>query len=358
MTSILEFNDNTIGALEFTVSWTKDNYHHEEWFLGRKFNAVNDIFPRGMREALEGKNEGESVTLSYEPRMCIPRHKESQVRQLDIFRLRKKTVFGTPIIPKTGRFYPQGHINGLADIYPDTLTPFRLIGLSDDEFIADCNHPLAQIPITIDAKIQYLEKRDTGTYGSLTHWREKTCDWGPGMQAMFNGTDTDFSTPDFYCQHAAPLQLTPPPMDQKAAKTVEKTFARFIQPGMRLLDASLLTEGAVTGTYDAATALQVMEYVPAPAEFMHALSDKLTQGAPVVFGFTSHFHPDHVIHGWTEMHEFERMGYILQLMRQAGLDSDAGTISIRNDWRNKDDLQFLETRGVSDPVFIVYGHKR
>ena len=120
------FNNTSVGTLEFSLKWAQGGICHEEWFLGRKFNPVNDVFPRGMREALEGKKAGESVTFSYEPRLCIPRFKESLVTTFDKDRLRPKTVKGAPIIPRVGRFFPQGHINGLLDIYPDTLTPFQV----------------------------------------------------------------------------------------------------------------------------------------------------------------------------------------------------------------------------------------
>ena len=102
------FNDNAIGALEFTVTWERDGERHEEWFLGRKVNPVNDIFPRGMREALEGKQAGDSVVFTYEPRLCIPRRKESLVLRLGRDRLRRKTVSGKPIVPRVGRFLSPG----------------------------------------------------------------------------------------------------------------------------------------------------------------------------------------------------------------------------------------------------------
>lgn len=199
------FTNNTIASIEFSVTWEKDSIHHEEWFLGRKINPVNDVFPQGMREALEGKTVGESVSLTYEPRHCIPRHKESLVITRPIHRLRKKTLIGRPIIPLEGRFYPQGHIDGLLDIYPDTLTPFRMLEVDEEEFTADRNHPLANIPITITCTIASLTPRETGTYGSLTHWREKTCDWGPGMQARLEGEPTDFFHPAFF-DIAAPAE--------------------------------------------------------------------------------------------------------------------------------------------------------
>ncbi|MDD3311517.1 hypothetical protein [Pseudodesulfovibrio sp.] len=355
---MLRFGNDTIGALEFSVTWEKNGARHEERFIGRRFNPVNDIFPRGMREALEGKTAGESVTLTYEPRLCIPRFRESKVLRLPMDRLRKKTIRAEPIVPRVGRFYPQGHIDGLLDVYPDTLTPFRLTELAADGFTADLNHPLALIPVTFEARIQYLEKRDVGTYGSITHWREATCDWGPGMQARHEGRPTDFFLPGFFdrqCADDAPP--APPAPDARARENIAALRARFLQPGIRVLDVSPC--GPVpSGDFEAAAAVQVLEYAAEPDALLRTVADRLPSGAPVAVFFTDRWDPAQVIHGWTDLHAFERMGLVLEYLHRAGLDRDARTVSIRNDWRDRDDPRFLETRGVSDPVFAVCGRKR
>lgn len=348
----MQFNDNITGAIEFTVTWERDGIPHEEWFLGRKINPVNDIFPRGMREALEGKQAGETISLTYEPRLCIPRHKESLVQRLPLDRLRP-TRGGHEIIPRVGRFYPQGHISGLLDVYPDTLTPFRLIDLNEKTFTADRNHPLANIPVTIKAKIQYLEKRETGSYGSLIHWREKTCDWGPGMQTMHQGQPTDFFLPDFFDRENGDATPTPPPMDAKAKDNLNAIHARFLKPGMRVLQPGKTPKGE----YDAIILTQTMEYQSDPIAHLKYLATHLTPNGLVLVGFTNHFDANTVIKGWTRLHEFERMGLVLEYLRQAGLDRKAGTVSMRKDWRPKDDFRFFEMRGISDPVYMVYGHK-
>ncbi|WP_319543575.1 hypothetical protein [uncultured Pseudodesulfovibrio sp.] len=354
---MITFTDTVIGTLEFTVRWESNGILHEEWFLGRKFNPVNDVFPRGMREALEGKQAGESVTLSYEPRMCIPRHRKSLVQTIDIGRMRPKTVQGNPIIPRKGRFYPQGHINGLLDVYPDTLTPFRLIELEEDTFTADRNHPLAQIPVAITATIQYMEERETGTYGSLSHWREILCDWGPGMQTMYDDNPTDFFHSAFFDRKDSGEALfAPPAVDATAKKNLEKAYSRFIKPNMRVLDFSMGTERP-QGKFDAAVCSFSVEYMHRPVDIIRYVSHFLEAGAPIIIGFSNTFDESNVIQGWTELHEFERMGLVLEYLRFTNLDNEAGTLSFRNDWRQEDDPLFQKTKGISDPIYIVYGHK-
>lgn len=352
------FNNNAVGAIEFTLAWEKDGLTHEEWFLGRKFNPVNDVFPRGMREALEGKQTGESVTIRYEPRYCIPRHRDTLLQTFGLDRLRKKTVDGRPIVPLEGRFYPQGHIDGLLDVYPNTLTPFRLIELDEESFTADRNHPLANIPVTITARLQYVEERTAGTYGSLTHWREATCDWGPGMQAMRDSEPTTFFHPEFFDREdASDTEFAPPSMDVKAHENLAAIQARFVKPGMRVLDFSLGTTRP-EGKYDAAVCICSMEYMTRPVDILRFVAHFLEPGAPVLLAFSNHYDPKRAIRGWKELHEFERMGLALEYLRVANLFENAGTVSLRNDWRYEDDPRFLETKGVSDPMYVAYGHKK
>lgn len=353
------FSDSVTGAIEFSILWEKDGASHKEWFLGRKINPVNDIFPRGMRDALEDKMAGDSVCFTYEPRFCIPRFMESKVLERPLDRLRKKTRYGHPIIPQIGRFYPQGHIDGLLDVYPDTLTPFRLTGLTDSHFIADCNHPLATIPITIEAKIQYLDSNPKGGFGSLTHWREKTCDWGPGMQARLNGQPTDFFHKNFFKRiNADDNPFIPPGVDAKAMQNINGIVSDHISPDMRVLDFSLSAQEKPQGRYDAAVCNFSIEYMADPVATLQNVASRLSQGAPVMIVFSDRYDDTRVIQGWIDLHQFERMGLVLEYLRQAGLDAEAGTVSVRNDWRDKDDPLFLETHGTSDPVFVVWGHKK
>lgn len=355
---MLTFNDNTVGAIRFSITWSLDGIHHEEIFIGRRFNAANDIFPTGMRETLEGKCAGESVTRSYAPRYCIPRFRESNVLTLGLDRLRPKTRQGVPIIPRRGRFYPQGHIDGLLDVYPDTLTPFRLTNLTGEAFTADRNHPLAAIPVTFKATIQYLEQRDAGSYGALTHWREKTCDWGPGMQARHHGRPTDFFFPEFF-DPMGPSDAPPCPLlpDGAARRNMAAVTARHVDPAMRILDLSPGSPSP-SGEYDGVLCHNGFETLTAPVPVLSEAAAHLPTGAPVVIAFTETFDPNRTVRGWVNLHPFERMGLALEYLRLAGLDRDASTVSLRNDWRDRDDPRFMETRGVSDPVYVVCGHKR
>ena len=309
-----------------------------------------------MREALEGKQAGESVVFTYEPRLCIPRRKESLVLTLGRDRLRRKTVSGEPIVPRQGRFYPQGHIDGLLDVYPDTLTPFRLIDLDDETFTADRNHPLADVPVTIEARIQYLEKRDTGTYGSLTHWREATCDWGPGMQAMLDGEPTDFFHPDFFHRATAlDENFRPPEPDAAALRNYQNILARSSVPACA---SGPLPKLRAPYRPIRRGGLPLYAGIHGPARGHPALhrplSDTRRARGP---GLHRGLRPGTGPSGAGRTPSVRAHGTGPGISAHGRFTKDLGTVSMRNDWRDRDDPVFLETKGVSDPVYVACGHK-
>ena len=348
------FSNDVLADIEFTVIWTHENIRHEERFLGHWASPAGDIFPRGMRKALEGKKTGESVEINYEPRMCIPRYKDNQVTAFGLDRLRPRTMNGRPIVPGVGRYYPYGHINRLLGIHPDTLTPFRMTALDDTTFTCDLNHPLARIPVTIKATVGQMQKDEYGPYGQLTHWRETTCDWGPGMQARLDGETPDFFHPAFFDVAAPDAPIDRPVLDALALENFRARADRLTQGAENILDFS--SGDVPAGEYDAAVCFLGMEYVPDPIALLSSVSKTLRPGSPAVVGFSNLYDPNRVIQGWIDLHDFERPAVVLDYFRQVGLDNDMGTMSARNDRRPKDAPRYQESRGISDPVFIAYGH--
>lgn len=146
-------------------------------------------------------------------------------------------------------------------------------------------------------------------------------------------------------------------MDKTAQENLAKLHARFITPQMRVLDFSLGSDRP-EGKYDAAICTLSVEYMDRPVDIIRYVSHFLNPGAPLLIAFTNHYDEDRVIQGWIDLHEFERMGLVMEYLHMAKVDDNAGTISIRNDWRNTDDPLFHERKGISDPVYFVYGQKR
>ena len=64
--------DDVLGMLELTLSWEDPAMKCRERYLARKVNFWRDVFPPGLREALNGRAAGESATMTYAPGEALP----------------------------------------------------------------------------------------------------------------------------------------------------------------------------------------------------------------------------------------------------------------------------------------------
>ena len=66
--------------------------------------------------------------------------------------------------------------------------------------------------------------------------------------------------------------------------------------------------------------------------------------------------PEKVINIWNDLHEFERMGLVMEYFQKSKLFKDLETYSIRGLPRPTDDKYFPELMD-SDPIYAVWGYR-
>ena len=76
----------------------------------------------------------------------------------------------------------------------------------------------------------------------------------------------------------------------------------------------------------------------------------------LIVTFSNRWFPPKVISIWEELHDFERMGLVLEYFLCNGEFENLETYSIRGLPRPYDDRYFSEKR-YSDPIYAVWGHK-
>ncbi|WP_419784896.1 hypothetical protein [Pseudodesulfovibrio sp.] len=400
---MIRFDSNSLAIMEMALHWTDGVAQFTDRIIARRVNAWRDIFPGGLRERLDGKGEGETVSLDFGPGELVPPRTPTRVLELGLRRFRGRAMDGKTVSPCLGRFYPLGMFSHLAGVYPSTMTPGRVTYVDGDTLILDRNHPMAGYPIRLEASIQTLQAKSSETGGQLSHWGEELCDNGPGMQARLPSGTTDFLVDGFLDRpHDDDASFYAEPriighVDRRASENIASLYARLLQPGMRVLDLmssvqSHLPEGMdldvvglgmnadelsanpalserlvhdlnrdpavpLSGPFDAALISLSIEYLTDPVAVLHNVREQLAPGGVILVATSNRWFPGKAVRGWTELHEFERVGYILHLLTLAGFTGPMGAESIRNDWRPQDDPHFLETRGVSDPVYRVYAHR-
>lgn len=397
------FGKNSLATLHCALRWESEDVEYIDGIIARRVNAWRDIFPPGILERLDGCAPGDTIFCNFAPGSLVPPHEASKVLKLSRNAFVGRGLNGERLSPRIGRFYPQGMLQGIAGVYPSTMTPARIIDCDETNITVDLNHPLARHDLRLDVTIDTVQEKKADTGGQLSHWGEEICDRGPGMQARLPGLSTDFLTEGFFERkdrndadfYAEPRLINH--VDMQAHANLSAIHRRFLRSGMKVLDLMSSVQTHVPdsmdlqitglglnmeelqrnprlhhrvvhdlnhdpsipadGLFDAVLISLSIEYLDRPKEVLRAVHDLLAPGGVLLVGMSDRWFPTKTIRGWPELHEFERMGLVHELMRQAGFTGAAGGESIRNDWRPQIDRHFLETRGVSDPVFVAWGYK-
>ena len=100
-----------------------------------------------------------------------------------------------------------------------------------------------------------------------------------------------------------------------------------------------------------------MEYLIQPVAVFTDVARVLKPGGKFVVTFSNRWFPPKVVHIWENIHEFERIGLVMEYFLLSGAFEDLGTYSMRGLPRPRDD-KYAGDYVHSDPVFAVWGTKR
>jgi SAM-dependent methyltransferase len=392
-----------LATIEFEVSWNSYEATHIELYLGRNVNLWRDIFPQGMKEALLGQSRGSRITLAYNPGQSVPARSDRDTITTRLSNFTRRQFLGEPVTPRLGRFYPRGMLGGV-HFFVNDIRPCRITGINEKTLTADCSHPLAEKKLNISAKLEDFASKHCETGGRLTHWVDEILGTGPGMQARTDGLSTDFSSgsfqridekPDHKFYHSPRFTSH---IDEQANKFLAFEYSRLIKPGMEVLDlmssvtshlpddldirvAGLglnMEEMAANNrldsrlvhdlnkkpelpwgdsSFDAVLCSLSVEYLTNPYQIVREALRTLRPGGILAVSFSNRWFPLKVTRLWQEMHEFERVGFVLDLMLKTGSFTALATKSVRNWWRPEHDPHINQT-WISDPVYVVSAAKK
>ena len=109
-------------------------------------------------------------------------------------------------------------------------------------------------------------------------------------------------------------------------------------------------------TFDAVVNTVSVEYLTDPVAIFREVQRILKRDGYFIITFSNRWFPTKAIKVWSELHEFERMGLVLEFFQRSGGFKDLQTYSIRGLPRPHDDRYFPDLL-FSDPVYAVWGRK-
>ncbi|MGM0404505.1 MAG: methyltransferase domain-containing protein, partial [Thermodesulfobacteriota bacterium] len=230
-------NENSLADIEFRVKWKSPDATHTDTTLVM-VNFWRDILPETVSDGLMGIGEGEQRIFLFSPGQLVPANSDRQQYHL------KRSDFNEKMAaPAFGRFYPKGILQGLPNVFPQNMAPVRCVGVDSKTITVDMNHPLATHALEVTAKVHKIYDKPFDRGGNCRELGESIADGGPGMQARYNATATDFFRPGAFAREdeAADSRFYERPrlvthIDERAIETISGLYGEIITPGMVVLD--------------------------------------------------------------------------------------------------------------------------
>ncbi len=392
------------ATVDYQLDWTSPAARHVDCLWADQVNLYRDnaLFDQ---EALEAAyHTGKPIVRRLDRCDLLPAEQVALVKTLDRWRFVPRSQVDSVTVPRVGRVYPKGFLHGIDGVYPENIEPFRCVGVNDERFMVDLNHPLSAQQPLLTTTVHDVRLKSNEFGGSCQDWGELLMG-GPGLQTRYRGKATDFFSDDpfsredraedmaFYAKTRRTLHV-----DKRASEHIGEVYARFVSSGMRVLDLMAgwrshlpddLELKSVVGlglndqelrenpslanhvvhdlndrpelpfsdaSFDAVLCTVSVEYMTRPFDVFEDVHRILRPGGPFVLTFSNRWFPPKVVRIWTELHEFERMGYVLEIFLRTGLFEELGTYSMRGLPRPTDDRYYPAVKAF-DPVFAVWGHK-
>jgi SAM-dependent methyltransferase len=388
--------------MEFQLRWEHNGIRHTDCRHTQRVNFWRDILPAGLSEAVLRNPGAGAFQLEMKPGRGVPAYREFDVRRVPLAAVEKRRAGGMEITPRPGRFYPRGILGGVPGVFRENVQPFRCIGLEDEALTADLNHPLAGRKVEVSVHVSDLRPKFEEHGGTTVDWLELAAE-GPGMQARAGNMPTDFFTGGAFGREEEAddaLFYERPRMvqhlDAAARAAIGRLYGELIPPGAEVLDLmgswvshlpETLSLGGLTvlglngeelaanpratervvhdlnrdprlpfpdQRFDAVVCTASVEYLVRPFEVFAETARVLKPGGVLAVTFSNRWFPPKAIRVWSILHEFERMGLVLEYFLKTGQYTRLETRSLRGLPRPEDDKYFGQIP-FADPVYAVWG---
>lgn len=392
-----------LASIAFTMRWMSRHATHNDRHFISKVDFRRDIFPGKLGQSLSYLEVGEKYSEHFDPGELVAPYTPDGVKEFTDGQF-KGSSDTNKIIPVCGRFYPQGYGWRALQCFPQNSAPMRILKHDNGVIVADTNHPLSAYSLTLDAQITEKWSSSEEHGGSCNNISGMITSSGPGMQVAYPGLAADFySTYPFRRINDGDdgLFYKMPRMvkhiDDVAIEQITSVYASLLSPNTKILDLMSswishipphlknyeavglglnqqeldankqlsktvlhdLNQSATlpfgNNEFDAVLCTVSIEYLVKPIEILTEVARVTKPGGLFVTTFSDRWFPGKEIEPWSEMHEFERLGLVMDYFLSSEAFEDIHTESIIGLMRPLND-KYIGSRDTSDPVFAVWGY--
>jgi SAM-dependent methyltransferase len=399
-------DDHSLATVTLGISWADDRASHENYLHVDRFSVFReaDALPEEIAGAIAGMGQGAMLSTSVADTYDIGAWVETRQLRATPSHFDCHHRPGLMVIPRMGRFYPQGFFHKLPGIFEDAIMPARIVELNPQRLLVDLNHPMARFPfqvhLRIDEVLSGYDRRGGGCQAPLHELTQysglaaslisgKLTDFGDdakGRGRIDEAEDSGFYQKPRMVQH----------LDKQALKLVNALYRRLIPRGAAVLDLMASYDSHLQGTQleglsvlglnkaeltanSAATAFTVhdlnqdpslpypddcldaivctasIEYLIYPEHVLAEVKRVLRPRGLFVCCFSNRWFPSKAIRVWSDLHEFERVGMVTQWLQQTGF-AKLATYSAKG-WPRPSDDPHTGRTARCDPVYAVWGYK-
>jgi SAM-dependent methyltransferase len=389
----------TLAQATLTLHWQSQLARHHDALYIQRLNFWRDTLPDGLtRDQRVGAQLTTPLTALNSP---IPAHDKGLIRKISPTQFRRQLRPGVTVTPTVGRYYPIGFLHGVDGFYAEDRNPCRCLTVADDHLEFDLNHPLANRAITAELKIHAIQEASKERGGVCFDWIEEVARQGPGMEARDSGVTTTHTAPLkridenpdglFYA-----MERLTDHVDASCRQAISQLLADRLPPNATLLDlmssqqshlpagytaAHLVGLGMNSGElaanpqlnerivqdlnqdphlpwgdnhFDAVTCHLSIEYLTQPLQVIAEVARVIKPGGQFIITFSNRWFPTKAIEVWGEIHEFERLGLVLDYLIASGQFNQLETWSLRGQPRAADD-RYASQLANGDPLYAVAG---
>ena len=303
------------------------------------------------------------------------------------------------IEPRFGRFYPATLFNSQKLATSKRMIPLRVIDLMYKELLVDTSHALCNYNTTVTIE-ESDSQADTHILqaGQIPDFLT-----GPGMQLRYNGKATDFFSDEPYLRaddsidsefYSRARHINH--LDDAAQAQLKSVYKKLIPADCEILDLmssinshidESLERKKITGlglnraeleanplldeiiihdinnnqqlpfddaSFDITVCSLSIEYITQPSRLFDEVARILRPEGRFIISFSNRWFPTKAVQVWNNLHDFERIGLVMEYFIDSAHFGDINTYSLRGVPRPSNDKHNIP---LSDPVYVVWANK-
>jgi SAM-dependent methyltransferase len=366
--------------------------------------AIGHDLKRFYHEIAEADGGPETRTFDYIKGKLFNDDSQAQTMAVAMEDFIRHPGHNIDIEPRIGRFYPATLFNSDRLKTNNPMIPLRIVELMYEEILVNTSHALCNYNTSVTLERLHLPMEDIAL-DTQTLSARHIPDFmtGPGMQLRYEDRATDFFSDDPYSRaddtldsefYSRPRHINH--LDTAAQAQLKSVYKELIPADSEVLDLmssinshidERLDIQKLTGlglnkeeleanpvldeivihdinqdqrlpfddaSFDSVVCSLSIEYITKPSILFDEVARILRPGGRFIISFSNRWFPTKAVQVWNNLHDFERIGLVMEHFIESAHFGEINTYSLRGVPRPVDDKHNIP---LSDPIYAVWANR-